>query len=52
MLIIALALLVMLAAAVFCAVRLTRVAPKPIAEVSPMKATLERRIREGADFRL
>ncbi len=54
MLIIAIVLFVLLAIAVFCAVRLTRTetAPAPAAEMSPMRATLERRIREGADFRL
>lgn len=52
MLMIAVALFVMLAIAAFCAIRLTRAAPAPVPEMSPMRATLERRIREGADFSL
>ena len=52
---IALVLVAMIALAAFCAIRLTRIAapkPAPVADVSPMKAALERRIREGRDFTL
>ena len=47
----ALILCLTIAAAGYCAVRLTRPVKRPlVAEVSPVKATLERRLREGADF--
>lgn len=52
MLIIALVLIAMLALAAWCAVRLTRVGAAPAADVAPMKIALERRMREGAEFRL
>jgi hypothetical protein len=53
MLIIALVLFVMLAVAAFCALRLARTPQAPVkVEASPMRATLERRIRDGADFRV
>lgn len=52
MFVITLILVVMLAIAAVCAIRLTRPtvqrAPRP--EVSPMKAALERRMREGGDL--
>ena len=50
MLIIALIFLVTLMLAAFCALRLTRTTVAP--DVTPMKAALERRMREGAEFRL
>lgn len=40
------------AMAVCCGVLLVRPKRAPVADVSPMKATLERRLREGAEFRL
>lgn len=55
MFMLALVLVAMVALAAFCAIRLTRIAapkPAPLADVAPMKVALERRIREGADFRL
>lgn len=52
LIVIAFILVTMLAIAVLCARRLTGPSVKPIADVSPMKATLERRIREGREFRL
>lgn len=52
MLIIVFVLVVMLALAAWCAVKLTRAGAEPAAEVAPMKIALERRMREGAEFRL
>ena len=51
LLILALVLIAMLATAVFCAIRLARPVTTPSADVASMKLTLERRVREGADFR-
>jgi hypothetical protein len=52
MLMITLVLVAMLAVATICAIRLTR--PTAVqtraAEVSPMKAALERRLREGGEI--
>lgn len=51
-LMLALFLCIMAATALYCAIRLTRPIRQPlaIADVSPMKAALERRVREGTDF--
>lgn len=35
-----------------CAVLLTRAHPVPAPDVEPMKKALERRLREGVEFRL
>ncbi len=55
MLTIILVFIAMLAIAVLCAIRLTRAAPASAVvetgEVESMKAALERRMREGAEFR-
>ncbi|GAO40187.1 hypothetical protein SCH01S_45_00300 [Sphingomonas changbaiensis NBRC 104936] len=45
-------LIVFTAVAVFCALLLTRTSPVPAPDVAPMKKALERRIREGVEFRL
>ena len=50
MLIIAAILLALFLLAVFYVIRQTRAAAAP--DVAPMKAALERRLREGAEFRL
>jgi hypothetical protein len=52
MLVITIVFAVMLAVAVLCALRLTRPAAAPARDVESMKTALERRIREGAEFRL
>jgi len=54
MVVLTLVFLVMLAAAVLCAVLLARAgapAPVPVSDVESMKTALERRMREGAEFR-
>lgn len=52
MLILTLVFLGLAVIAALCAVLLARSKAAPVADVSPMRATLERRLREGADFSL
>ncbi len=49
---IALILLAFASLALLCAMLLMRPASAPAADVEPMRHALERRIREGAEFRL
>jgi hypothetical protein len=49
---ISLVLVAFVAMAVTCAVLLSRTSPVPAADVEPMKKALERRLREGVEFRL
>ena len=52
MLWISIILVAFVAIACLCGILLVRTRPEPCADVEPMKKTLERRIREGAEFRL
>ncbi|MBA2920677.1 hypothetical protein GON01_06650 [Sphingomonas sp. MAH-20] len=52
MLWISLVLVVFVALALTCAVLLSRAAPVATADVEPMKKALERRLRDGVEFRL
>ncbi|HEU4968237.1 hypothetical protein [Sphingomonas sp.] len=49
---ISLVLIVFIALATLFAVLLARTSPAPVADVAPMKKALERRLREGVEFRL
>ena len=52
MLWISLVLVAFVALALMCAMLLSRAAPVPATDVEPMTKALERRLRDGVEFRL